>query len=230
MQNKIMRLMSFQKTLLLFGFLLAPLSCYSQAPAQSGSLLIAGHADKAPVVQISGKSYVDIESLARVTNGSISFQGNQITLTLPGSGTAIAAPTASPPPKPGFSKDFLRAGIEEMAVIREWRIAIVNAVQNNYPVAEEWVSGHRRTADSKLQLVSAAASTDSDRSGLALLSNEFNNMQKLSDKYLAMHKSLTYISPDAFDNDPLDQQVLDCSRGLASLAASSQFEDVAACH
>jgi hypothetical protein len=55
-------------------------------------------------------------------------------------------------------------------------------------------------------------------------------MKRLSDKYLAVHKSLTYISPDSLDNDQLDLQVLACARGLASVAASGQFEDVAVCH
>ena len=60
--------------------------------------------------------------------------------------------------------------------------------------------------------------------------NEFGKMQTLSDKYLALRKSLTYIAPDSLDKDPLDQQILSCARGLSSMAASGQFEDVPACH
>jgi hypothetical protein len=37
-------------------------------------------------------------------------------------------------------------------------------------------------------------------------------------------------SPESLDNDPLNQQILDCARGLASLAAGGQFQDVSACH
>jgi hypothetical protein len=130
----------------------------------------------------------------------------------------------------GFSKEFLRAGIEGLTAIREWRIAIVNAVQGTFPVADDWVAGYRRTADSKLALTSAAIATDSDRSGFALLSNEFSKMQTLSDKYLALRKSLTYIAPDSLDKDLLDQQILNCAHGLSSFAVSGQFEDVPACH
>ena len=226
-----MREISFGRKLMLLVLLLAPESTFSQAPTPIGSLTVSGHPGQAPVVQVDGKSYVEVESLARLTNSTIGFQGNQITLTLAAPSPApVATPPARPPVRTGFSRDFLRAGIEEMTVIREWRIAIVNAVQNNYPISEDWVSGYRRTADSKLQLASAAASTDSDRSGAALLGNEFTNMQKLSDKYLNLHKNMTYISTNSFDNDQLDQQVLECSRGLASLAANSQFEDVPTCH
>ena len=117
-----------------------------------------------------------------------------------------------------------------MTAIREWRVAIVSAIQNNYPVMDEWVARYRSTANSKLALASTALITDSDRNGISLLTNEFGNMQKFSDKYLAMHKSQTYISPDSLDNDPLDQQLLECARGLAVLIAGGQFQDVATCH
>jgi hypothetical protein len=36
-------------------------------------------------------NYVEVEALARVANGALSFNGNQITLTLPVSGNAAAA-------------------------------------------------------------------------------------------------------------------------------------------
>jgi hypothetical protein len=63
-----------------------------------------------------------------------------------------------------------------------------------------------------------------------LLSNVSGKMQTLSDKYLALRKSLTYIAPDSLDKDPLDQQILNCARGLSSMAGSGDFEDVAVCH
>jgi hypothetical protein len=221
-------------TLALAALLLAPVFGLSQSPPQSVIVKVNGSSGDARAVQINGKSYVDIESLARITNGSISFHGNQIVLTLPtssaGGGGATAASSATQPAKPEFSKEFLRAGIEEMSVIREWRIAIVNAVQNNQPVMDEWVSGYRRTAEEKLSLASVALNTDSDRKAFPLLQNEFNNMQKLSDKYLALHKSSSYTSPNSFDNDSLDQQVLSCSKALAAMAASGQFQDDGNCH
>lgn len=192
------------------------------AQAQSATLSVNGHSGQAPILRIDGRSYVDVEALARLMNGSLGFQANQITLTLPGSIPGQA--------KPGFSKEFLKAGIEEMTVIREWRIAIVNAVQTNSPITEEWVSRYRRTADSKLALASAAAASNLDRQAVPLLQSEFSNMQKLSDRFLEMHRNLSYISPGSLDNDPLDQQILACARGLALLAANGEFEDVPSCH
>ena len=162
----------------------------SQSQSQSVTLKVNGSSGEARAIQVNGKSYVDIESLARITNGTLSFHGKQIVLTLPPSSTgATAASPATQPVKPEFSKEFLRAAIEAMSVVREWRIAIVNAVQNNQPVSDDWVSGYRRTAESKLSLVSVAVNTDSDRKVLPLLQTEFNNMKTLSDKYVALNNS-----------------------------------------
>jgi hypothetical protein len=77
--------------------------------------------------------------------------------------------------------------------------------------------------------VSVAASTDSDRDALKLLTNEFDNMQELNDKILELRKSMDYISPDTLINDPLDQRILTCAHFLASMAAGGQFQDDGSC-
>ena len=207
---------------------LATLTLTAQAPQQSGTLVIAGHSGQAPIVQINGKSYVDIESLARLTHGSLSFQHTQITLALPGS-PSTNTPAAKTPPT-GFSSGFLKAAIEVMTEIREWRVAIVNAVQTNNPVEEIWVSRFNRAARSKLALASAAIETDTDRKAFQLVTNGFNNMQQLSDKYVQRRNNHQYTPPDSFDNDSLDQKILSCAQGLAALAVNNQFQDVPACH
>jgi hypothetical protein len=81
------------RTLAKLAVLLAlPIAATAQATQQAATLAIAGQPDHASLVQISGKSYVDVESLARITHGSIRFQGSQIILTLPVSvATASAA-------------------------------------------------------------------------------------------------------------------------------------------
>ena len=204
----------------------------AQTAGAGKTLAVAGHAGQAAVVQMNGKTYVDLESLARLTGGSLSFQGNQTTLALPSArGNAQPAPAAPPPAaKPGFSVEFLKAGIEEMSVIREWRSALVNAVQTNSPVNDDWVSNYRRAADSRLSLAEAAVRTDSDRQAMGMLRTEFSNMQQMSDQFLTMRKNMNYISPDSFDNNPLDQKILSCSRALASMAASGQVQDEISCH
>jgi hypothetical protein len=202
----------------------------AQTAAAGKTLAVAGHAGQASVVQVNGKTYVDLESLARLTGGSLSFQGSQTTLTLP---RVSVQPVPVAPPasaKPGFSVEFLKAGIEEMSVVREWRSALVNAVQTNSPVNDDWVSNYRRAADSRLSLAEAAVSTDSDRQAMGMLRTEYNNMQQMSDQFLGMRKNMNYISPDSFDNNPLDQKILSCSRALAAMAATGQVQDEISCH
>ena len=208
-----------------------PLAAGAQAPRQTGTLTIAGEPDQAAVVRINGKSYVDIESLARITHGSVRFQGNQTILTLPASSAPTGSTTPSAQQKPPrLSEGFLTAEIEGLTQIREWRVSLVNAIQSNYPVTENWVGGLRRSAEAKLNLAVAAATTEPDQKLLELLKNEFTNMQQMSDQFLAMRAKLNYISPDTFDNNPLDTKILGCEHALASMAATKQFQDEPSCH
>jgi hypothetical protein len=213
---------------MLTALLMLPASGLAQTKQKASTLTIAGHAGEAQLLQINGKSYVEVETLARLTHGSLSFKANQTILTLPSSASEAQAP--KPQVKAGFSRVFVQAGIEEMGLIREWRIAIVNAVLNNIPVSEEWASAQRRLAEKNLALASAAVSTDDDRSAYPLLSAEFDNMQKLSENYVAMRKQSTAMSPDAFGNTPLEEQILSCARGFVSMTESHEFQDNPACH
>jgi len=231
-----MRVSSFVAGLMFGTFLTGP--AQSQNTQQSATLTVNGHSGEAPVIQASGRSYVDVEALARITNGSLSFNGNQILLTLPtpGRGARMTVPqarqAAAPPPPPpaGFSRDFLKAGIEAMAEIREWRSALETAVRYGFPPGNNWITPYRASAATSISLASAAASTDDDRNGFQLLENEFNNMQSLSDKMLTARQNMNYIAPDALQNDPLDQKILACGHALASMAAAGRFQDAGSCH
>ena len=205
---------------------LLPIAAAPQSTQKTEDLTLAGSSERVPVVQSNGKYYVDMESLARLTHGSISFQGSHIILT---PAQASAQPAQAPPEKPGLSEGFLRAEIEALTAIREWRISMVNAIQNNAPIADGWVGGLRRSAESKLQLAFAATATEPDRSAAELLRNEDTNMQQMSDQFLALHAKDSYIPPDSFDNNQMDQKVLACARALASMAATKQFQDDPSC-
>jgi hypothetical protein len=211
---------------LVFGAILL-----AQAVQQQGTLIVQGFDGSAPLVQVRGKSYVDLESLARLTNGSLSFQGNQVTLTLNWPGRA-PAPSADEPPKGPvkLSQDLLRMGMDAMVTAGNWRQALATAVQYNTPLTEDWATVYRREVENKLALAASAGVSDDDRNMMQLLHTAVAKMQTLSDKYTAMRKSLTYVAPDAMDDDPLNQQMLNCAQGLRAMAASATFQDVAACH
>ena len=113
-----MRKISWCGWLILLVLVIVPGLALSQAVQQSRTLIVNGQSGQVKVMEIDGRSYVDLESLARIANGTLGFSGKQITLTLPrsASGTASVAAPPSPPANSGFSKEFLRASIEEMAV------------------------------------------------------------------------------------------------------------------
>src|SRR5579864_654736 len=124
----------------LLVLLIAPVLALAQALQPGRTLIVNGQSGQVKVRGIGGRTYVDLESLARIANGTLRFSGNQITLTLPSSAaTPSTAAPSSLPANSGFSKDFLRASIEEMAMIREWRSALVNCIENNFPIREDWV-------------------------------------------------------------------------------------------
>lgn len=194
-----------------------------------GTLVIAGEQEQAPITRIGNHPYVDIESLARITHATVRYVGNQIILTLPNT-PENGGTTATSERPPQLSRGFLTAEIEALTAIREWRVSLVNAVQYQYPISENWIAPLRRFADEKLQLAAAAASTEPDHKTLELLRNEFSNMQQESDSVLALRARVSEIRPDMFDNNAQDQKILACERALAQVAASKQFQDDPACH
>jgi len=116
-----------------------------------------------------------------------------------------------------------------MARVREWRAALKNAIERGYPLSENWLATYRAQAQQALRLASVAVNTTADKNALPLLTNEFNKMSKLSDKYLQMTMSMTYIAPNSLDTDPLDQKIRTCAHSLASMATANQFVDDGSC-
>ncbi len=186
-------------------------------------MAVSGYTGSAPVTQINGKNYVEVEALAQLVSGSLSFHGNQMTLTLTGN---EAAPAED---KVGLSKDFLRAGIEELSTIREWHSALTTAIENQFPVTREVLGPYETSATKNLRLAQVAATTDADRKAAQLITNEYQKMKQLNDSFLAKRTAATYINADALTNDTLDQSVIACGRSLGAMAASGQFTDDGTC-
>jgi hypothetical protein len=212
----------------------------AQDANQNRTLIVNGQSATVSVIQVNGRSYVDLEALSRALNGSLSFSGNQIALSVSGSpansnttsanAASAPAPAAAPASKPGFSQAFLTAGIEQMSTVREWHTALAAAIQNGTPVAANWLLPYRNQAATNLRLASVAIQTNSDRKAFQLLSNEFQNMAKLADNYIAARANMSYISPDALQNDDLNQRIVACGHSLGSMAASGQFVDDGSCN
>lgn len=154
---------------------------------ETSALLVEGQHGQARVIQVQGKNYVEVEGLTRVTGGSMRFVWNQIVLTLPGSGDTPSQ--AAPAPTVGLSKPFLGAGIETMREILEWHAALKTGIERGYPLSDVWFGNYRRQIQSSLKQTEAVGSTDTDQKAFPLLTNEFNNMNMLTDKYVRLSVS-----------------------------------------
>jgi hypothetical protein len=216
------------------------LSCYSrvscaQMTQHNRTLVINGQAGDAAVVESNGRTFVDLETLVRVTNGSLQFQGTQIIVTLPISGGN--GPTAPSGPDhqatPGLSQEFMKAGIEATALLREWASPLANAMRNGYPITEDWVSSYREKAANGLRLASVAASAGPDQNALQLLTNEFEAVKEWSNKLIEARQSMDAkysMSDKALQDDPLSQKIVSCARFLESMLESRSFQDETSCH
>jgi len=216
--------------------LLALASGIAWAQTKPQTLVINGVSGQAAVAQIEGRAYVDVAALAHIANASLSFQPNRIVLTLPSS--AANAPVALPPAEhvdnSALTRDFMKAGIEEIALMREWASPLAYAIQNGLPITEEWVADYRASAAQGLSMASVAAATDADRNAFQLLSNEFDAVREWSNKLVEARKSMDTakysISSGALREDPLSQKIIACGHFLASMLGSGSFQDNPSCH
>jgi hypothetical protein len=207
----------------------------AQVKNRSQVLQVNGRSGQATVIEINGRQYVDVQALVRVANGSLGFEGNRLVVTFPPPVSAPAeTPASEKPSESGFSRDFMKAAIEAIALMREWASPLASAIQNGYPITEEWVRQYREQAANGLRLASAAASTENDRKGLELLRNEFEAVREWSTRLVNARKSMDTakyaMSEDALRNDPLSQKIINCAHFLAPMLGSGSFQDDPACH
>jgi len=188
-------------------------------------------------VEIGGRSYVDIETVAQFTNGTLTLEPSRILLTFPAAGAAPAPPPPPPPPvvvaPPGLSREFARQAIAELAEMREWRGAIGTILTFGVPVVGSWPQDYRDRAESDLNQVAVAASTAADRDALDLLQNEFANLEGWANGVVTTRQSLNAtktIAPTAAQDDQTLAKISRCSQFLSSMLVSGTFADDPNCH
>jgi hypothetical protein len=213
-------------------------------------LVVNGKTAGVPILQLNGRSYIDLESLAEATNGSLAFEPNRIVLTLPATGStspapapgdagtdsaepAATAPALPPPPPPGLSREFSRAAVATLAEMREWRGATTAVVANGLPVVGTWPQDYRDRVDSSLRQATLVATTDADQDAVLLLWNEFANMEAWANGVVSARQALNAaqsVDPNALQNDTTLSKILSCGNFLGSMLLGGTFEDNASCH
>ena len=189
------------------------------------------------VVQMGGHAYVDVETVAQFTNGSVTLEANRVVLTFPESRTA-AAPSAGlaplpPAPPPGLSRNFASLAIAELAEMREWRGAVGTILTYGVPVAGTWPQDYHDRAEANFGQLAVAASTAADQDAMQLLQNEFSNLSRWASDVVATRQSLNAtntVRPDTMQSDQTLAKISDCSRFLSSMLVTGVFADNPSCH
>lgn len=238
-------ILSFGLLLAVAGALLAQDSPEQGAAQKSDkTFVVNGKTVNAQVVEIDGRSYVDVDSLtqiALITNGSITVDPNRIVLTIPvpspnAPGTASAtapAETTPPPALQGLSKEFVTVAIGDLAEMREWRGATATMITYGLAVSEAWASNYHDRAQDGLTQATLAAATDDDRQALGLLTNEFDMLAGWSGDTLAARQALNgakTIDPNTLQNDQTLAKINNCGEFLSGMLLSGMFSDNASCH
>jgi len=211
------------------------LTPFAQAQSKKLTLTLNRHVAELPVVDIKGRSYVEVSNLARALNGSVSFRGDLISLTVPGDTTGASAQPSEPEQtRTKLTPQFMKSAIEALALMREWGTTLAYSIKNGYPVTDQWVSSYREQARSGVQTASSSATTDDDRNAVQLLTNEFESVLQWTNKLLDARKSMSAanyaLSDNALRNDPLSQKIMTCGHFLGTMLGSGQFGDDASCH
>jgi len=222
---------------MLLSILLSSGVILAQVNLQNRRLVVNGNTGDATVVEINSRTYIDLETLVRIANGSLGFQGRQITLVLPGpeASTGAASPEPQQSASPNrFSQTFMIAGIETIAQMREWASTIANAIEHGYGVTDSWAADYRGRAGDSLHRASASASTDAGRNAAQLLAAEFQNVETWSDELVEAKKNMDTakysMSSGALRNEPLSQKIITCGHFLATMLGSAEFKDDPSCH
>jgi len=218
-----------------FALLLVSTAGFAQGDHQT-ALVVNGQTGQASVVQLNGRTYIDLAALAQIANGSLSFHGNTITLTVPPAAGGASGPAAAQKTTDdsGLSRAFRQAAFEEIATLREWGAAVGYAIQNGYPIQAQWAANYHDKAANALNQASAAASTNGDKSAQQLLSNEFEGVSQWSDRLVQASQNMDTakysMSPNSLREEADTQKLIACWHALGSMLGSGTFQDDSSCH
>jgi hypothetical protein len=205
---------------------------FAQNAPQKTILVVNGRTAEGAVVQIDGRSYADVDTVARIMNATVSFEPGRVILTVP------AAEGRAKPDRiaPGLSKDFGKAGISQLAQMWEWKSAIASAFRSGVAGGNwlgPWLRDHRAKAEGSLNQTSLAAKTESNQKALQLLKNQLMNLGEWDTSAQATIRSLNAeqsVNPAAAQNDSLLAKISECDTFLSAMLVGGEFADSPSCH
>lgn len=221
-----------KQTLKCFVYLLSVgvILSVSETVAQDTSpktLIVNGATVDATVIQVEGRSYVDIEGLAQALRGSVTFLPSRIELTIP-------APAVAPPQDSAeMSNQFQQMAVVTLAEMREWKGAVAYIVATGMPVAGTWSQDDKDRIEADIMKAALAVSTEADHQALHLLRQEFALHSEWADKVLGEREALQgarSVDPNALRKDQALAKISECGKFLSWMIVSGTFSDDPSCH
>lgn len=179
----------------------------AQLGQQKRTLVVNGRSGDATIVQIDNRSYIDLETLARIANDSLSFEAKQIVLTIPSSAANAPAvvPTDRQASDSALSNDFMKATIEDLATIKEWYGLLAYAIQQGIPemgaafsftatrrpMVSRWQRWRRQTTLSTMRFDCSPPISTTSRSGAPRLSSPENRWVRQITPCLSPRSTMT---------------------------------------
>ena len=216
------------RNLAILGLVLALGGVLFAQQAPDRKLLVNGKSTNVVVVDVEGHSYIDIETVAQLTNGSVKFEPGQVMLTIPN----IASDPSSPPESAKLSKDFANAALSTVAQMTEWKAVLGTLVKFGLAVDDSWAHVYHDQVQLSLEQTSVAATTNADRNALQLLNTQFANLANWESVVISERQNLNgarTVAPDSLKNDPVLIKFSNCSRFLTGMLGSRFFADSPSC-
>lgn len=193
-------------------------------------LVLNGRNAGPAVIQFGGRYYAEIDAIAQITNGSVTYQPDRVVLTIPNMAADGAAPQVV---RERLSKEFAAAAIAAVAEMREWKDIVVTVIGFGVLVDDTWSREYHDRAEEGLKLATVAVSNTSDQSALQLLQSEFSIIDQWAGETVSTRRALNAtrtMAPDAIRNDPVQIKIADCTRFLSSMLASGVYANSPNCH
>jgi hypothetical protein len=218
----------------LFGFVLSLAGILLAQSPPDRTLFVNGK-PMGTVTQIGGHSYIDMDTVAQITSGTVTIEPNRILLNIPvreQNPNSNAAPT-QPAQVSQLSKDFARAAIAELAEMREWRGAVGTILTYGVPVVGTWPQDYHDRVEADLAQVAVAASTAADQDALQLLRNQFGNVSQWASDIVSARQAMNAtktVDPNYMQNDQALAKISSCNSFLSSMLVSGVYSDNPSCH
>jgi hypothetical protein len=227
------------RAVLLLGFVLSAAGALIAQSTTDKVLVINGKSVGPIMRQIDGHSYVDVETLARVTNGVVTVEPTRIVLTIPGTEPVVVANAATaqtpPPPsgQPGLSRDFARAAIAELEEMRELRGAVTAMITYGLAASSAQAQDLHSQVEAGLGQATVAVSTDADRNAIQLLRGEYDKLTTWANGVFTDRQALNgaqTVDSNALQKDAALTDIKNCGQFLNSMIVSGVFTDNSSCH